>query len=265
MLPQDVAEELWLRGVRAHPGVAGDRTEFLAQVERTNVEAPPQGWSSLHAEDVFLAAACVRGDSVALARFDQVMSSAVRGTLLRVCGSTAAADEARQQVRERLLLPRSGQPARLAEFGGRSALGVWLRAVATRVALDARAKKPEGDDEVLELVLDSGDDPELKAMKAPIREAFHGAFREAFAGLTERERAVLRSHYLDGLTTEQLGRVYGVHKITVTRWLVAARKSLLAAMREKLRKQLRVDGSELDSLLRVARSQLGRSLSGLSG
>lgn len=263
MLPDALADELWNRGVRARPGVVVSRAEFVSHVVATNREAPPQGWDSLHAEDLYLACACARLEPAALECFERTLIPAVRGTLLRVAGSAAAADEATQRLRERVLMRK---PSRLCEFGGRSALITWLRAVATRVALDARepAQQAASDEGVLESVLDSGDDPELAALKAPIRHAFQAAFREALAALNERERAVLRTHYVDGLTTEQLGRLYDVHKITVTRWLVGARRSLLSGMRERLRSQLSVGSAELDSLLRVARSSLGRSLSGLS-
>jgi RNA polymerase sigma-70 factor (ECF subfamily) len=59
---------------------------------------------------------------------------------------------------------------------------------------------------------------------------------------------------------EQIGRMEGTHKSTVSRWLARAREALFDEVRKRLKERLKVSASELDSLLGVLQSQLDLSL-----
>jgi predicted DNA-binding protein (UPF0251 family) len=71
-------------------------------------------------------------------------------------------------------------------------------------------------------------------MKRLYREAFRRAFHEALDMPEVRERNILRQHVLDGMTFEQMGRLYGVHRATVCRWMSAVHQKLLTGTRQKL-------------------------------
>ena len=89
------------------------------------------------------------------------------------------------------------------------------------------------------------------------------AFDVALRSLPAREQTLLRQHVIDGLTIDQLGALYHVHRATAARSLERARQAILAATREQMMGKLRVRSSELDSILRLIRSKLEVSLHGL--
>ena len=64
-----------------------------------------------------------------------------------------------------------------------------------------------------------------------------------------------RTKLIDGLSSEQLGRVYDVHRVTVFRWIAEAKATILAQMRERLAVAFGATPTEIDSIVRgLARS-----------
>lgn len=86
--------------------------------------------------------------------------------------------------------------------------------------------------------------------------------RNAVDALDAQARALLYYHYIDGLSIDQLGPLYGVHRATVACWLAQARERILKDTRRHLTAQLRINTAEAESLLRGVMSQLGSSLPG---
>src|SRR5262249_41683920 len=76
--------------------------------------------------------------------------------------------------------------------------------------------------------------------KRVYRREFELAFREAVQSLSDRERILVRQHFLDGVSVNDLGRLYRVHRATAGRWLERARDALLAATRARLMARLAV-------------------------
>jgi RNA polymerase sigma-70 factor (ECF subfamily) len=70
----------------------------------------------------------------------------------------------------------------------------------------------------------------------------------------------LKLYFVQGLTVEEIGRMEGTHKSTVSRWLARTRAAVLAEVRRKLGAQLKLSPAELDSLIGAMRSQLHVSL-----
>ena len=106
----------------------------------------------------------------------------------------------------------------------------------------------------------SGPDPELALVKRRYAPEFSAALEAALAGLATRERALLRLYFAQGMTVEEIGRLEGTHKSTISRWLTKARAGLLADVRGRLQKKLGLGSAELDSLLHALGSQLHVSL-----
>ena len=59
---------------------------------------------------------------------------------------------------------------------------------------------------------------------------------------------------------EAIGKIYGVHRITVVRRITQGRAALAAATRKELSARLRVDHHELESILRLIESRMDVSL-----
>jgi RNA polymerase sigma-70 factor (ECF subfamily) len=110
-----------------------------------------------------------------------------------------------------------------------------------------------------------GEGVELQHMKRLYRAEFTVAFERALKALTVRDRNVLRLRYVDGLTHEQVAAIHQVHPITVARWQAKAVDVLLTEVRQALMTRLEIGSSELDSILRLVRSDIDITLRGLLG
>jgi RNA polymerase sigma-70 factor (ECF subfamily) len=217
----------------------------------------------LHANDLYLATACAAGDRAAIAILHGQLVPQVLPALRQLGADASAAADIVQQVLEQLLVGVEGRPPRIAGYGGRGDLVSWLRSVAVRTALKAMARQPRTaawDDDLDDRLV--ADDPALGHLKQRYASELNAALRGALAALSVRQRLLLRLHYLDGLTVDQLGRMFRVHRATAARWVVAARDALFEETR------LRAVGAgvadaELTSVVRLVQSQLHLSLSGL--
>lgn len=206
-------------------------------------------------DELAFARSCVAGDAEAIARLDREFLSPLKNVFRSMHFDASASDELLQQVRERLLIA----PARLETFRGTAPLSAWLRAVATRMALNARRDPFEAGrtgDAVLELVSVAGPAAEVRMLRLEHASTFAEVFREAFRSLSARERNALRLQCLDALTLEQIATIYSVNKATVSRWISSARESLEKRVRNSLVERVGLSGAELDSFIVALRSQL---------
>ncbi len=209
--------------------------------------------------ELFLACACLNGDEAALTSFEQQFVAKVDKAVEGVDPSPSFLDEVRQRVRERLLV---GDAPKLNEYSGAGSLQAWTRTVALRLALNhkrdtAREVQDEGLMEALPM---RGRDLELDYVRAQHREDFAAAFREALAALEGRSRNVLRLSYVDRLSIDQIGAMYGTHRATAARWLTAAREELMNQTRARLASKLKLTQSDLNSLLGALQSNLEISI-----
>ncbi len=236
--------EAYVRAVGRHLPAAEDPVEALAR---------------LHAEDLYLATACGAGYPAAFDALDgSVLGQAVRG--LRRLGPGELMDEVRHALRERLLLPDAAGQRRISSYSGQGPLLFWVRTAASRVALNLQRRAQGGalvqsDDSLLGLAADPRD-LELSLLREQHGAAFAEAFHAALQQLAPRERNVLRLFVLDGLSAAQIGLLYGVTRMSVTRWISQARAALLAGVRQGLSERLGLPVEELDSLIRALRSGL---------
>src|SRR5262249_55744981 len=153
-----------------------------------------------------------------------------------------------------------GARPKIAEYAGRGDLASWVRVVAVRCALNGlrgvRRREGAFDDEVVMDRWSSNEDEEIRLLKVRYRAEFAEAFHAALSRLRPRERNVLRQHYVDGLAMERIAAIYGVHRITVVRWIREARLVIERETRAGLTARLRIGRSDLDSILRLIQSQV---------
>jgi RNA polymerase sigma-70 factor (ECF subfamily) len=214
-----------------------------------------------HRSGLSLARACLHGDPGAIRELERLLEVNVRLFVARIDGSPSFVGEVRDNLRERLLDPE--QP-RLARYEGTGPLLGWLRVVAIRVALDIKRSQyvtpATIDSDIVECLADSAGDPEVMAIKTEYRAAFERALTAAVAQLTARQRAVLRLYLLGQMNIDEIGKIYGVHRATVARWISTAQTAVLDAARAYLCKHHRLTTTELHSLARMLRSELHISL-----
>lgn len=216
---------------------------------------------SLSLVDLFLACACSHGDAAAIAALERDVLRELPQMLSAF--EPTVADEARQVLREKLLV---GEAPRIARYTGAAELHAWIRVVATRTAIDIlrkHGKEVATPDDALGTIADDTDDPELAYLKSTYRAELAAAFADAIGTLTSKERNLLRYQVLDRLSVDQVGALYGVHRATAARWIERARDTVIARTRKLLVSRLRVDPSDLDSILRLVQSRVDVSLSRL--
>ena len=212
--------------------------------------------------DHYLAFGCAAGDPAAIAHCDAILvreaGFAADGTRMHA----SVRDEATQVVRTQLLAPRDNRPAAIGDYAGRGALRSWLRVCVSRELV--RIAKAQQRTEPLEehLVEDPGygDDPALEELKAKYRAELAEAFRTALTELPARDRTLLRYQLIDGLTIDEIGAIFRVHRATAARWIAKVRDDLVGRTRSLMAESLGVDTAEAASIVRLVQSQLDMSV-----
>jgi RNA polymerase sigma-70 factor (ECF subfamily) len=237
------------------PGFGAADEGFVAHVAERWGEDPLTAASlaAVHAEDLYLAYACALGVGAALATFESAHGSTIQQAVRRIDAPPGWREDAVQLVRHRLLVAAPGERPRIAQYSGRAELAAFVRVVAVRVALSALRREPRdlvGDD-ALAGVGDGSDGPELQYLKRVYKDQFRAAFAAAIEGLSARDRSMLRYQIVDGLGLEQIAAIHGRPRSTSGRYVLEARARLVDETRAQLRRQLRIDGNELSSVLRL--------------
>lgn len=228
-------------------------------------EAAEAAVLGLHAADLYLACACLHGVPRALQRFEERFLPEVAAFVAHIDSTETFADELRQVLREHLLVGRAdGGAPKIVEYTGRGPLGGWLRVVAVRQALNLRRGRKEahadGDEGGEDGMRSAAPDPEVDYLKLRYGQEFRAAFGATLAALPTDERNVLRLHYLDGLSLDQVAALYKVHRATAVRWIARARQTIMEQTLKRLTGRLQVPPDELRSLLGVVQSQLDVSI-----
>lgn len=218
-----------------------------------------RGGNTPHVEDFALAFACSEHDEAAVRHFEKhVMPLALRALRGLRLDDDALVEDVLGWLRFELFAREAGPL--ISTYSGRSDLGGWLRAIVLHEALRRQKKKRrEVTPEALEQL--PMPDVELSAMRGAHGAAFTRALDQSFRAMPVQERNLLRQSFLDGLSIDVLSQLYGVHRATAARRVVAAREALVVGVRERLRAELRLDESGLDSLITL--SNLDESLAGL--
>lgn len=221
------------------------------------------GVEKLALADLYLACACIRGDGAAIALFQQRFFAKVRSVLGAMRMPQAQIDDTAQALCVRLLVREPGSLPQLSRYSGRGPLQAWLCIVAVREgrqALRKQRRDPLHSEEALFDLIGADAGSELGGLKEQYREHFRAAFRTAVQALSARERNVLRCHLTQNMTNAQIGALCGVHPGSVKRWMAEIREQLLHSTRATLQTRLGLSKSQVDSIIRLIRSDLDISI-----
>ena len=256
------------RGRAAWPMLSLSEERFAAHLAQLLAERPEVRCAELRVADLYLARACVDGDAGALAAFEASFLPAIDGTLQRVRLPREQREDLLQNLRVSLFVSRGAQPGRIAQYHGTGDLRRWLRAIALRDAWRTGKsvhRELALDDAVLATVGILDEDPALAGFKEACRAELKHAFVAALETLGPEDRTVLRQYHLDGLTIDELARLYGIHRATAARRVGKARSLLTESVVAGLGERLQIRDRELASVLELVRSQLDLSLDRLLG
>jgi RNA polymerase sigma-70 factor (ECF subfamily) len=215
----------------------------------------------LRAADLYVACALAAGDPRALALAETELLPTARQAVARIDDSPAFVDEVVQRVRDRMFV-RGASPPAIEQYRGAGPLARWVGVVASRIALDlkrADARTADAGEDAL-ANLPAPDDPELAVIWRTCAAEYRAALAASFAGLSRRERNLLRQRYLDELDIDALGRLYRVHPATAYRWIKQVEHRLATATRAAVMDKLSLSESQARSMERLIVSQLQLSL-----
>jgi RNA polymerase sigma-70 factor, ECF subfamily len=214
-------------GRRAWPGVEPS-ARLLAAIELWAQRAGP---AREDLSEVYLALACLEDSAAAMQAFERrYLDSAEPALAIHRLGPDERL-EVRQRVRVRLFVQRRDGVPVVLHYAGQGRLGGLVRVVMVREAIRLRSAAAPA-----ELTLEAIDahDPELQLGDDERREVGKQAFERAVAGLSERERCLLRLHYVRGVSGARIATMYDVHRATAVRWLESARLNLLQGLSREL-------------------------------
>jgi RNA polymerase sigma-70 factor, ECF subfamily len=262
MTPDSVWQTAYEQGRSSWPRIALEYDHFRQRGERLGIDRPPVGE---RAAELYLASACSRGDSAAIAILERDYLQPARAAIARVRGTQDFLEETLQDLRAKLFV---GPARRIDRFAGSGPLSLWLRAVALRLAISSGRKvglrlseDTDLDDIVVELDLDH------EILGQAHRESLQRAVSSAVTRLSAHDRNILRMHMLQGLSIDQIAIPYAVHRATVARWIVRIRNTLITTARAAvLAETPGLTISQFESVVRaVRRSQIHLSFSRLLG
>jgi RNA polymerase sigma-70 factor (ECF subfamily) len=258
-LAQLLAEQ-FATAARAWPSFAVAYERYVAELgRRINQRASEPAdrvLATMPAADLYLVTACADGNATALAAFRDTHVPSLRQALGKLALAPATIDETVQRVLVMLFV--DGQ---IHGFSGKGTLRSWVRSIGVRTGRRLAGVEHDTDSgDELEALPGAVADPELELLRARYGDQVRHAFAAAFAQLSERERNVLRQYHIDGLTIDQLAALYQVNRATTARWVAGARLAIVAKTRNQLVEQFGIAVAEVDSIIRLVRSQLAVSV-----
>ncbi len=237
-----------------------DFVTFLAQAI-----APATLTVELRAADLWLVCACKHQLPGAFDVLETHYMPRVRRLLHRMRHTSETIEDILQELR-RKLMELNNVNATEAGYGGRGDLAGWLCIVAARTA--GRRQMYEEREVSLEssagIVLPSADeDPEMAFLQREHRHELLEAFRQTLVSFTARERNLLRYYFLDNLSIDKIAALYGVHRVTASRWINQVRDKVVLNTRENLARQISLSEAGFQRLLGLIASQIRPNIEAL--
>lgn len=245
-----------------------DFVRFLARQLPPEVMSPAE-LASLRAGELYLICALGRGHPAALAAFAADYMPEVRRALRRLETPEPLIEDISQGLYGHLLERQNAPPdaAGLRRgYAGRGDLKGWLCVCAVHAAVkrNKRARREIALEQAPEAILPEQErTPELALLTGELKQLFEAAFRQAVAALTSRERNLLRYHFLSGLSIDQIGALYHVHRATAARWVAQARERLATLTRQRFLAATPMHQQSYAQLVALVRSQLTLNLANL--
>lgn len=272
-LDDDALERHWEVAHQAWPCLTLTRQDFFEHIssacEPWLERGDLSGWfERLQAADFYLARCCLEGDAAAIDGFCAQLDTQLMQLVRRFSTSAAHAQDLRQQLLEKLFVWGPQRRPRISEYSGQGFLLNWLRVTATRAFIDLqrntsgveRHQQTFEQARQLQTLELSSLNMELELLKQSYRLVFKRAFSLAIEQLPARARLILRHSFIEGLSIDQIGAIYGVHRATAARWLVDARGQLATQTRQLMSQELELSPQELESIITMIYSRLEVSM-----
>ena len=174
---------------------------------------------------------------------------------MKACRNYDEAEELSQQLVATLMEDR----AKLGGYNGRGSLAGWLRVAVAHAAIDRfrRSSKLMSLDEMQETGGETIRVPQVQPSDADQADSRWGPvlcaiLTEQLRKLPPRDRLLLSLYYLQSVALKVIGRHFGVHESTASRWLESLRRTLRKEVEGELRARHGLKRREIESLWRWA-------------
>lgn len=257
MLLDPETREAYRVGRTACPSVSLSWASFLAAARDLQVE--PRNLAA-SAADFYLACAAGEGDSGAIRVMEERFVPQLSRRIKRLGTPVDKVQDVLQAVRERLF---TGPTPRIRTYNGAVPLEQWIRVIAVRISIDLHRREtalPRAEEGLAELLMSRSPDAAELVMKSEYKKELERALRTELLTLSSRDRTVLRLHLVEGASLERVAIMYGVHRVTVARWVWTAGEAVLDGLRRHFREQFGLTPPDFDSLAELVRSQLSLGL-----
>jgi RNA polymerase sigma-70 factor (ECF subfamily) len=184
---------------------------------------------SLRVEELALARACAAGHNAAWEIFLTRYREKLYQSALRIAREDSAARDLADTLYAELYgtTTRGGERvSKLASFTGRGSLEGWLRTVLAQEFVNRYRRTRR----LVSLDEEGQEGSELTAPETVVAPSpdsrLESATQGALASLSNEERMILASYFLDGRTLAEIARMLGVHESTISRKVDKLAKSL---------------------------------------
>jgi RNA polymerase sigma-70 factor (ECF subfamily) len=258
---EDALAGLVARGRAAWSEVALAEADFVAFLGRCLPEDVALELATLRGEDLWLVCASGRGVPGASEALDKHYLEREAAALSRLGAPPTMIDDVLQEIRTRIVEMQT-QTAGQRAYAGRGSLGGWLRVAAVRSMNRRRARRARelmvGTGPVL--IASPDHEPETALLLNAHKLALTAAFQEALASLPQRDRSVLRYHFVEGLGIDPIGELYRVHRSTAARWIERACDALSERTRDALRRRITIGEESFQRIVGLLESQIAVEL-----
>jgi RNA polymerase sigma-70 factor, ECF subfamily len=256
---QDAIEKAYLAGKWEWPSVSEQTLDNYAKHVRELRTSDAD--LERHGADLYLALGCGRNDPEALRVLEESFLPGLHTHLSRSGFDQTFREDVLQQL---LLHLCTGDKPRILTYAARATLAAWLRVVTLRFAINMKQGGQDapknGHDLGLSCLVSDDANPELRLAIESARPLFQTALTQAMSKLSDRDTTLLRLFFLDGVTIDGVGQLYGVHRATAARWIAEIRQRILENIKRVLTQEFGVNASEFESFAFLVRSQLHLSL-----
>ena len=197
--------------------------------------------AGLHADDLYVAAACAHNSAPAWSRLAAVYNDHIDKVSHAVCSTHQEARELASSMMAHLFFrDREGQ-CRIASYDGRSSLATWLSAIIRHQAINQRQLKLN-EAEPLDSLPDIPNPNAVSALEAVLFQSKYGeaitdSLKWAARQLSERERLVLALRFEDEMRATEVAKMLQVHPAQITRTVKQAEVKFHKAVLTRLTAQ----------------------------
>lgn len=209
-----------------------------------------------HGPDLYLACACALGDPAAPALFDRIYLTRIRPLIGAGMPTGDDLAELRQQLRIKLLV---GANAKIGQYRGQGSLLSWVRACATRTALNfkrGRFHRASLEEMPIESLASQAPNPEHLLTAVQSRHALSKALTHCIVALTDKEKLLLQMFFVDGHSMERMASTFGVHRATIARWIAALRSRILDSVCQSVSTPLQANRAEVLSSMGLSHCEI---------